>query len=56
MHVLRILLHDEIIVEARDGIQDQVQVIVKESMEAAFEKIIPEIPFAVEIRMADSWG
>jgi DNA polymerase I-like protein with 3'-5' exonuclease and polymerase domains len=38
-------LHDEIIVEARDGIEDQVQAIVKESMEEAFGKIIPEVPF-----------
>jgi len=34
---------------------DQVKAIVSESMEAAFEKIIPEVPFAVEIRVADSW-
>ena len=48
--------HDEIIVEARDGIEDQVQKIVKESMEAAFKQIIPEVPFVAEIRVADAWG
>ncbi|MGA2226573.1 MAG: DNA polymerase, partial [Syntrophobacteraceae bacterium] len=48
--------HDEIIVEVRDGIEDQVEAIVKESMEEAFEKIIPVVPFAVEIRVAASWG
>ena len=49
-------LHDEIIVEARDAIEDQVQTIVKESMEEAFRKIIPsEVPFVAEIRVADSW-
>ncbi|MGA2229108.1 MAG: DNA polymerase [Syntrophobacteraceae bacterium] len=48
--------HDEIIVEARDGIEDQVKSIVEESMEAAFRKIIPEVPFAVEIRVAEAWG
>ena len=31
--------HDEIIVEARDGIEDQVEAIVKESMEEAFQGI-----------------
>jgi len=56
IHVLWMLPHEEIIMEAIDGIQDQVKTVVKESMEAAFEKIIPEVPFAVEIRMADSWG
>ena len=48
--------HDEIIIEARDGIEDQVQVIVKESMEEAFQGIIPEVPFVVEIRVAEAWG
>jgi hypothetical protein len=39
------------VVEARDGIEDQVRAIVKEAMKGAFEKIIPEVPFiAVEIR------
>jgi DNA polymerase I-like protein with 3'-5' exonuclease and polymerase domains len=33
-----------------------VREIVKESMEEAFKKIIPEVPFAAEIRVADSWG
>ena len=56
MHVLSITQHDEIIVEARDGIEDQVQAIVKQSMEEAFEKIIPEVPFTVEIRVAAAWG
>jgi DNA polymerase I-like protein with 3'-5' exonuclease and polymerase domains len=48
--------HDEIIVEARDGIEDQVQAIVKKSMEGALEQIIPEVPFTVEIRVAEAWG
>jgi len=32
-----------------------VKAIVKESMEEAFKKIIPEVPFVAEIRMTDSW-
>ena len=48
-------LHDEIIVEARDGIEDQVQSIVKKSMEEEFKQIIPAVPFVAEIRLADSW-
>jgi DNA polymerase I-like protein with 3'-5' exonuclease and polymerase domains len=46
--------HDEIIVEAREDIADQVQTIVKESMKNAFKKIIPEVPFVVEPKIADS--
>jgi DNA polymerase I-like protein with 3'-5' exonuclease and polymerase domains len=41
--------YGEIIVEARDAIEDQVKVIVKESMEEALDRIISEVPFAVEI-------
>ncbi|MGO9553887.1 MAG: DNA polymerase [Syntrophobacteraceae bacterium] len=48
-------LHDEIIVEARDGIEDQVEAIVKESMEEALRRIIPEVPFVAETKIADSW-
>ncbi len=48
-------LHDEIIIEARDGIEDQVKEIVKESMEATLEQIIPEVPFVAEIRVAAAW-
>jgi len=44
------------IVEARDGIEDQVQAIVKESMEEAFKQIIPEVPFVVEHKIVDSLG
>ena len=49
-------LNDEIVIEARDGIEDHVQTIVKEAMEEAFEKLIPEVPFVAEIRVAEAWG
>ena len=48
-------LHDEIVIEATDAIEDQVQTIVKESMEEAFKKIIQEVPFVAEIRVAEAW-
>jgi hypothetical protein len=44
------------VVAARDVIEDQVQVILKESMEAAFKQIIPEVSFVAEIRVAEAWG
>ena len=46
---------DEKVIEARDGIENQVQAIVAESMEEAFKRIISEVPFVAEIRVADSW-
>ncbi|MGA2225993.1 MAG: hypothetical protein ABSH41_16280 [Syntrophobacteraceae bacterium] len=55
-HVLSILSsHDEIIVEARDAIEEQVEAIVKGAMEGAFEKIVPEVRLIVEPKIADSW-
>ena len=48
--------HDDIIVEAKDHIADQVQTIVKESMKEALERIVPEPPFVVEPGVAEAWG
>jgi len=50
------ILHDEIIVEAREDIADRVASILKESMETAFRKLIPELPFVVEPVISDAWG
>ena len=41
--------------EARDGIEDQVEATVKEAMEEAFKRIIPEVRFVAEIRVAEAW-
>jgi DNA polymerase I-like protein with 3'-5' exonuclease and polymerase domains len=49
-------LHDEIIVEARDGIEDQVKEIVMDSMEEAFKQIILRVRFVAEITVAQTWG
>ena len=49
-------LHDEIVSEAGDGIEDQVQAIVKESTEEAFKKITPEVPFVAEICVTEARG
>jgi hypothetical protein len=48
--------HDEIIIEARDDIEDQVQTIVKESMEESLNRIIPQVTFVVESRVTEAWG
>jgi len=40
----------------RGQIEEQVKTIVKGSMDEALKRIIPEVPFAVEIRMALAWG
>ena len=40
-HIVNNFLHDEILIEARDAIEDQVEAIVKEGMEEALGRIIP---------------
>jgi DNA polymerase I-like protein with 3'-5' exonuclease and polymerase domains len=47
--------HDEIIIEAGKDIADKVQAIVEESMEKAFKRTIPKVPFIVEPKIADLW-
>jgi DNA polymerase I-like protein with 3'-5' exonuclease and polymerase domains len=50
------ILHDEVIVEAREDIVDSVAVSVKNCMERAFREILPDVPFVVEPVVKDSWG
>jgi len=50
------IVHDEIVVEAREDIVDEVSKLVKECMEKAYEKMLPNCPFLVEPKITDSWG
>ena len=50
------LLHDEIIVEAREDVADRVATAAKECMEGTFAEIFPEVPFVVEPEIWDTWG
>ena len=47
---------DEIIGEARDDIADRVKEVVADSMKDSLERIIPEVPFVLDIKAAESWG
>jgi len=50
------ILHDEVIIEARDAIADDVADTVKHCMEKAFKMILPNVPFVVEPEIRESWG
>ena len=50
------ILHDEIIVEVREDIADDLAVVVKDCMERAFTEIFPEVPFVVTPKIRDTWG
>jgi DNA polymerase I len=50
------IIHDEVIVEARADIADEVAMTVKKCMESAMEKRVPEVPFIVEPEIRKTWG
>ena len=50
------ILHDEIIVEAREDIAGDVAVTVKACMERAFTEIFPDVLFLVIPEIRESWG
>jgi DNA polymerase I-like protein with 3'-5' exonuclease and polymerase domains len=50
------ILHDEVIVEAKDDIVDAVTEIVKKCMEGAFKETLPLVPFVVEPVVKEGWG
>jgi DNA polymerase I len=50
------ILHDEVIVEAREDIAEDVKGIVKRCMESAMGKMVPGVPFIVEPRIRNTWG
>jgi DNA polymerase I len=50
------ILHDEIIVEAREEIAGDVAVTMKDCMERAFVEIFPEVHFVVNPEIRDTWG
>jgi hypothetical protein len=37
-------------------IEDHVEAIVEESMQEALNRIVPEVPFVAEMRVAEAWG
>ena len=50
------ILHDEIIVEAREDIAGDVAVTVKECRERAFMGIFPDVLFVVTPEIRESWS
>jgi DNA polymerase I len=50
------ILHDEVIVEAREDIVDGVAMAVGNCMEQAFKGILPDVPMVVGPVVKDSWG
>jgi DNA polymerase I-like protein with 3'-5' exonuclease and polymerase domains len=52
---LVLTLHDEIVVEARDELADQVVGIISGCLKEAFMGIIPRMPFELDMRIAEAW-
>jgi DNA polymerase I-like protein with 3'-5' exonuclease and polymerase domains len=53
---LVLTVHDEILVEVKDDEVEEVQGIIEDCLKNAFKEIIPEMPFELDMRIADSWG
>jgi DNA polymerase I len=49
------IIHDEVIVEARENVAEHVKGIVKKCMESAMEEMVPEVPFSVEPENGRNW-
>ncbi len=50
------VIHDEVIVEARENQAEDVSGIVKRCMEDAMNKLIPNVPFKVKPEIRSAWG
>jgi len=50
------IIHDEIIMEARSDIAEDMAEIMRESMEGAFRKLLPNVPIRVQPSIRDTWG
>jgi DNA polymerase I-like protein with 3'-5' exonuclease and polymerase domains len=49
-------MHDEMIVEAKAEIAEEVTGILEECMIKPFEALVLSVPFKVELRIQTSWG
>jgi DNA polymerase I len=49
------IIHDEVIVEAREDIAEDVKGIVKKSMKSAMGKMGLEVPFKVKAEISSKW-
>jgi DNA polymerase-1 len=50
------ILHDEVIVEAREDIVDTVSATVKNCMERSFKGVLPNMPMVVEPVIRGAWA
>ena len=48
-------VHDEIVVEARDDIADNVARLLEDQMIKAGEKLLKKVPIKVDVNISDCW-
>jgi DNA polymerase I-like protein with 3'-5' exonuclease and polymerase domains len=53
---LVLTLFDEIVVEVKEEVVEEVDGIIEECLKGAFMEITPNMPFELDMRIADSWG
>jgi DNA polymerase I len=53
---LVLTMHDEVVVEVKAEVAEALRVIVEDCMMEAFKEMVPEMPFELDMRIADSWS
>jgi DNA polymerase-1 len=49
-------VHDEIVIKAQDGHQEQAEYWLRTTMERAMEQAVPGIPILAETKISKTWG
>jgi DNA polymerase I-like protein with 3'-5' exonuclease and polymerase domains len=53
---LVLTLYDEIVVEVREEVAEEVHGIIGDCLRDGFKQLVPDMPFEMDMRIADSWG
>jgi DNA polymerase I-like protein with 3'-5' exonuclease and polymerase domains len=53
---LVLILYDEIVVEAKEEVAEEVQEIIADCLKKAFKEIVPTMPFELDMRIQESCG
>ena len=53
---LVLTMHDEMVVEVKEDEVEVVQGIVEDCLRDGFKEFVPEMPFELDIKIAEFWG
>ena len=53
---LILTVHDEILVEVKADVVEEVKAVIEDCLKNAFREMVPGMPFEMDMRIADPWG